>query len=137
MGGRRLDLGLGEGPFGGDRADEAAGRFVEQGLERIVLVVDGAAQLALSGVEFFTPPCSRGVKDRGGVFRAIPITALSRSLDPVSLSSRTWPRTTTVSCRRSVASPSARPDCRRARRWSRRAARRRFGAARSANSTGR
>ena len=33
------------------------------------------------------------------------ITVLSRSLDPVSLSSRTWPRTTTVSCRRSVASP--------------------------------
>ena len=32
------------------------------------------------------------------------ISAARRSLDPVSLSSRTWPRTTTVSCRRSAAS---------------------------------
>ena len=32
------------------------------------------------------------------------IRALSRSLDPVSPSSRTWPRTTTVSCKRSAAS---------------------------------
>ena len=69
---RRLDLRLGHGALGRDRANKAARRFVEQGLERLVLRLDRAAQLGLAGVELLAPAPSRGVKDRGGVFRAVP-----------------------------------------------------------------
>ena len=57
------------------------------GPERVVLVVHCAANW-LPGVELFAhrEPRRRG---RRRVFRAIRITALSRSLDPVSLSSTT------------------------------------------------
>ncbi len=83
---RRLDLRLGEGALGGDRADQAARRFVEQGLERAVLVIDRAAQLGLARIELLAPSRGRGVEDRGCVFRAIPdqrAQALARSGQPV------------------------------------------------------
>ena len=72
LGRRGLDLRLGEGALGRDGADKATRGLIEQSLERVVLVVDHAAQLALAGVELFAPSRSREVEDRGCVFRAIP-----------------------------------------------------------------
>ncbi len=62
---------LGDGALGGDRADDAARRFVEQGLERAVLGIDRSAQLSLASVELLAPARRGGVENRGGVFGAI------------------------------------------------------------------
>ena len=83
---RRLDLRLGDGALGRDRADEATRRFVEQGLERAVLGIDRAAQLGFAGVELFAPSRGGRVEDRGCVFRAVPDQrgqSLARPGEPV------------------------------------------------------
>ena len=89
-----------------DRFDRPLRRLVDLAAHRAGGFVDEGAQLRVARVEMLRPNGAGRVQDGARVIGLGGQGGVSRSLDAASASSSVCPRTTTVSCNRSDASPS-------------------------------